>query len=707
MIFKTFDMERSVASQGYIEESYDMIVASNVLHATKPLEETLRNTRRLLKPGGFLLLLEVTSNEPLRNGLPMGGLPGWWIGADTGRPWGPTLSLPQWDSLLRKTGFSGIDTTTPDYDDAHPFSVFATQAVDDRVTLLRSPLSILPEATGVILEHLTVIGGKTLQTSRLVEGIIDLLTPHYTTITHLDSVEALNDVHLPKSSTVLSVTELDEPVLKSVSDPKLDCLKTLFTQARTMLWITRGCRAEEPYSNMMVGLARAIRFEYPNLNLQMFDVDKLDEGSPRLFSASLIRLQTIDTWKREKPLDDLLWSSEPEVAVEGGSWGKEMIPRLMTNQTQNDRYNSSRRPITRTVSPRTSTVDIACTESSYELRDSYRLHPWPRSNSISKVNIRVSYSVLQCIKIKSVGYLCLCLGSIMETGQPILALSETSASIIHVPKEWTVRCDSSVQPSAILLSVAGTLLAQYLTSITPMNGTLLVHEPDSFLVSALAKQAADRNIRLHCTSSKIGCQGSDWIYIHPNAPQRLIKGALPRNISLFMDLSVRRNIDNMGDRIAKCLPSPSKPGDRTMLFSERPMVRPDTSPAEVEKLFNAAWDDSRAANFAVGTANSVVTLPLENLPSHTTICESVSIVDWTTTLTVQAKIQPVDSEKLFRPDRTYLLAGLSGEVGQSLCQWMIDHGARYVVLTSRNPKVSKGWIESLEALGATVKALPL
>ena len=173
MIFKTFDMEKSITAQGYVEGHYDIIIASNVLHATKSLEETMMNTRRLLKPSGILLLLEVTNNEALKNGPPMGGLLGWWVGADSGRPWGPTLSLPEWDSLLRKTGFSGVDTATPNFDSlAYPLSVFATQAVDDYIRILRRPLNILPKLMIPDLEDLVIIGGKTFQTSRLVENML-------------------------------------------------------------------------------------------------------------------------------------------------------------------------------------------------------------------------------------------------------------------------------------------------------------------------------------------------------------------------------------------------------------------------------------------------------------------------------------------------------------------------------------------------------
>lgn len=57
MVYKTFDMERSPISQGFIEGSYDVILASNVLHATDKLEEMMTHVRQLLKPGGYLVCL--------------------------------------------------------------------------------------------------------------------------------------------------------------------------------------------------------------------------------------------------------------------------------------------------------------------------------------------------------------------------------------------------------------------------------------------------------------------------------------------------------------------------------------------------------------------------------------------------------------------------------------------------------------------------
>lgn len=77
MEFKLLDVEHDPVSQGFAAASHDLIIAANVLHATKSIDETLQNTRKLLKPGGKLCLIEPT-NRLLWIGLIFGSLPGWW-----------------------------------------------------------------------------------------------------------------------------------------------------------------------------------------------------------------------------------------------------------------------------------------------------------------------------------------------------------------------------------------------------------------------------------------------------------------------------------------------------------------------------------------------------------------------------------------------------------------------------------------------------
>ncbi|MHC6227397.1 SDR family oxidoreductase [Pseudomonas sp. X10] len=62
--YHQFDLHKPAAEQGFIEGHYDLIVAANVIHATQHIGDTLSNLRPLLKPGGALLMREIT--RPMR-----------------------------------------------------------------------------------------------------------------------------------------------------------------------------------------------------------------------------------------------------------------------------------------------------------------------------------------------------------------------------------------------------------------------------------------------------------------------------------------------------------------------------------------------------------------------------------------------------------------------------------------------------------------
>ena len=54
------NVEEDPVAQGFQSESYDLVIAVNVLHATVNLENTMRNVRRLLRTGGKALISEIT-----------------------------------------------------------------------------------------------------------------------------------------------------------------------------------------------------------------------------------------------------------------------------------------------------------------------------------------------------------------------------------------------------------------------------------------------------------------------------------------------------------------------------------------------------------------------------------------------------------------------------------------------------------------------
>ncbi|WP_129305786.1 type I polyketide synthase [Streptomyces sp. L2] len=117
--YRCLDLDADPAAQGFTPASYDLVIAANVLHATRDLRRTLRRIGDLLADGGQLLALE--SHDPAALTPVFGLLDSFWSAEDTAlRPNGPLLAREQWPGLLEECGFAGTvqpgDATQPAYD---------------------------------------------------------------------------------------------------------------------------------------------------------------------------------------------------------------------------------------------------------------------------------------------------------------------------------------------------------------------------------------------------------------------------------------------------------------------------------------------------------------------------------------------------------------------------------------------------------------
>lgn len=61
--YTVLDISKDPCLQGFDPNSYDLIIASNVLHATPVLQNSLRNVKSLLAPGGFVFIHELCSSK--------------------------------------------------------------------------------------------------------------------------------------------------------------------------------------------------------------------------------------------------------------------------------------------------------------------------------------------------------------------------------------------------------------------------------------------------------------------------------------------------------------------------------------------------------------------------------------------------------------------------------------------------------------------
>jgi acyl transferase domain-containing protein/enoyl-CoA hydratase/carnithine racemase/acyl carrier protein len=104
-----FDVEKPLAGQDVETAGYDLVIAANVLHATRDMHGTMSNVLALLSPGGMLLVNE-TSSSTLFTHVTFGLLDGWWRFEDGARriPGSPALTSASWRAVLEEVGFHWI-----------------------------------------------------------------------------------------------------------------------------------------------------------------------------------------------------------------------------------------------------------------------------------------------------------------------------------------------------------------------------------------------------------------------------------------------------------------------------------------------------------------------------------------------------------------------------------------------------------------------
>ncbi len=106
--YKVLDIEKDPLEQGFDPNSYDLIIASDVIHATRNLSVTLGNVQKLLATEGVLTMLEVT-NSPVYLDFIFGMTEGWWLFEDTDiRPHHATMNPEIWKNVLKKNNYTDV-----------------------------------------------------------------------------------------------------------------------------------------------------------------------------------------------------------------------------------------------------------------------------------------------------------------------------------------------------------------------------------------------------------------------------------------------------------------------------------------------------------------------------------------------------------------------------------------------------------------------
>ena len=286
MFFKTLDLEVDPFEQGFEAGCYDMIFAGSVLHVTSDLVATLLRVRKLLKPGGHLILVEVTTIDSACANVGFGSLEGWWSGKEEWRKYSPLATQQRWDELLRESGFSGVDASIRDYysDQCHLSNIMISSSVEvpDEVEIETNSKDLV----------FIIDPNSNIQAS-LTEEIGRKYPQIPTHVVHFGEAEQT----IYPSSIVVCLLEIGGPQLASLNEVDFQSLKICIQASQNMLWVTSAIGNESsnaPPLFTSAGFFRSLRNEESNKHIVTLSIDSCPSESKTSLISRVLQACFLD-----------------------------------------------------------------------------------------------------------------------------------------------------------------------------------------------------------------------------------------------------------------------------------------------------------------------------------------------------------------------------------------------------------------------------
>ena len=721
--YKVIDVEDGLRNLNDVDIAtayFDLII---VHKAFRKQTAAMKAVRSFLRPGGFLLIMAATGST-LRFPFFLLSAPPLLEEDGPVRRKFTNATREETHSLLQSTGFSGVDHIVFDnIQEKHTFSVIVSQALDDRISFLRSPLaSTKPLSAG---GKLVVLGGCSLKVANFIRLVQTKLSRVWSgQIVTVDSLADLKGQESHMIDYVLSLTELDGPMIESLSASTFNNLQRLLNVSKTILWITQGARCQDPYQSGTIGLGRTFQSENPQKLLQFLDMDTL-EGGESLVAETLLRLIEGTTMRDNDLKTSYLWNIEPKIAVEEGAF---LVPRVLPDMQRNHRLNAIKRHV-ETQAP-VGEKPIALVRSSDHADGVMATYTAVKvlqhqsdlaelSMSSEQISLRVEYCSRDPVIPNYHGKELFCCIGRTQNGLRFLALSISNSSVVSVPRMWTVRLeDEALQDTMIIplfVRVLKGVKSQLIKKSMPAGYTTLLYGIDTHLAACLDQQEyaimEDFTFIDHQTHSTFGSPRKH-IKVRPLMSRDELKSMIPPKTRLLIHMRHSSDARTILD-IQRVLPMSAACVSFDALNAD------GVAPTELLlRALNFAKSLSTSPPTTLDNINFIQASKLVRQGAHRHVNDA--IVDWRGDQIITLTERPMDAGYLFSADKTYLLVGLSGQIGQSMCRWMVNNGARHIVVTRRyvlhtkvtartcltlvyrNPEKQPLWKEELRQQGASV-----
>nr|AXN93586.1 PuwB [Cylindrospermum alatosporum CCALA 994] len=717
--YQVLDIEQDLKSQGFEFHQYDVIVAANVLHATQDLRQTLQNIRQLLAPNGLLVLLEGTARQRWLD-LTFGLTEGWWWFTDTDlRPNYPLLTNDQWQNLLLQVGYQAA-VTLPLVQESQ--SVIVAQAGSSQLTVAAAQ----PKHWLLLCDHHGL--GEQLAAQLRQKGEICTLVFPGELAEKLDEQtfainpqqpedfqQLLRDIsYQPAIHGVVHCWSLDTVEAETLTSSDLQaasqqsCGSTLHlvqglvkASLSPRLWlVTRGAQSvgdavSGVAKSAIWGLGKVIALEHPELKCVRVDLDPdvLGDAAPALFA---------EVWA-----DD----AEDQVAFRNGL---RYVARLVRSAQSEIPLNQ---PFTLTI-PQRGTLENLTFQPAVR-----------RLPGVGEVEIRVRATGLNFRDLLNALDLYPgdpgplggeCAGEIVAIGAGVAGFAVGDAVIAIAPATFSQYATVNAalvapKPTNLSFEEATTIPITFLTAYYALHHLAKIAPGERVLIHAAAGGVGQAAIQL---AQQVGAEvfatasPGKWEFLQSLGVQHIMNSRTVEFAEQIGEITGGEGVNivlnslTSDEFIAKSLSVLSSQGrfveiaKRGVLDTEEMLaVRSDIAYFLVDLVLVCQQQPALIQSMLRHLMPQFAAGKLKPLPQ--TVFPIQNVVDAFRYMQQAKHIGKIvvtqPAELTLRSDRTYLITGGMGGLGLLIARWMVENGAKHLVLLGRSA-VSESAIETLEVL---------
>ncbi|AFZ33409.1 polyketide synthase (plasmid) [Gloeocapsa sp. PCC 7428] len=727
--YRVLDIERSPLTQGF-DQQFDIIIAANVLHATQDLRKTLKHTQELLAENGTLILLEGTRAFAWLD-VVFGLTAGWWRFTDEDlRRSHPLLSSSQWQQLLHDCGFESAIVSPAAVDD--PLSqqnvIVARYTAKCTVTCL-----IFCDALGVgeaLAKLLRAQGRRCILVYSAREyqrygedrfgvcleregDFVALIENLCEETNHRDAEEDTCVRGFPPLSKVSvgaevrglevvclwGVEEVEgiETNLRSSCASALYLIRSLVATKldASLYFVTQGAVdcGDVSFSGLMHspvwGIAKVAALEHSELEVKCID---LDDGVSVEVRAEALAAEVLSP-DRE---DQIAWRGD-----------RRYVARLA-------KYQSIPQPYQLTISERGTLDNLQLQSYSRRVPE---LHEVEIRVFATGLNFRDVLNALGLYPESALG--CECVGEIVAVGAQVKDLVIGDAVVAIAPGSFSqyVTVDAAMvapKPASLSWEAATTVPVTFLTAYYALHNVAKIQKGDRTLIHAAA-----------------GGVGQAAIQIAQQAGAEIIATASPTKWDTVRSLGVKHIYNSRSlDFAAEIMALTQGEGVDIILNSSPELVSASMSVLKAHGRFvelglvRDEYPQSAASYFSVDLVALCQQQPqliqnllrdlmlkfetrqLQALPQ--TVFPIEKVVDafrymqqakHTGKIVITNYQLPITNYQL---PGTYLITGGLGGLGLLIAEWLVEQGARHLVLVSRRDDANHPQVQKLKKSGAVV-----